>query len=312
MSRAALDSFLQSLRRFEPREDGYDASGLASFSDGERAMAEDALIERAANGDARALVTIGRLGLTRALDVVHAQSQSRWGWVRFAAHRALLRLVGDAAAPALVADAATGSPTARFGAMVELATSKGPGAEQALLDGLQDPDVLVRSRALESLIERYGLRGYALDEYGQTALETPLMTIDCMLSSDVVPLWIQGAHEARAIFEALAAGASPDALGLRYVRGGPRGFRDDVREAFFDDDVRFDTRPIAAVSGHDRLWAETFLAMQLARRSVRAARALADLGARWTVPALEASARGLPAGDPFGAAVAAALETLRA
>ncbi|MHC5826026.1 MAG: hypothetical protein ACYT04_61790, partial [Nostoc sp.] len=114
------------------------------------------------------------------------------------------------------------------------------------------------------------------------------------------------------IFTAISSGTNPDDLGLRYVQTGPDGFRTQMRDAFFDEEQPFNPSLIAAVGGHDRNWAEAFLALQIdpTIRSIRAVKALASLGARWILPALDTSATGLPKDDPYAVAVAEAVETL--
>ena len=310
MSQIALTDFLNSLTSFEPREDGYDLSLWSSFSPEERTSAEDALMKAASGGDPRALVTLGRLNVKRSIEIVREQTQSQSEWVRFAAHRALLKLEGSSSG--MVESAIASNFYTRFGAVMELAEVVGENAEKALLNALDDSDPLVRSRALESLIERHGLISLTRNESGKTLLETPLKTLDTLLMSDIAPLWQQAAWEARHIFTAIANGKSADDLGLRYVQTGPDNFRKQVRDAFFDEEQPFDPSFIAAIAGHDRHWAEAFLALQLDPniRNIRAVTTLASLGARWVLPALETSVAGLPTDDPYAVAVAVAIETL--
>lgn len=310
MSQIALKDFLNSLTRFDPREDGYDLSLWSSLSPDERTCAEDALIKAASGGDPRALVTLGNLNVKRSIEIVREQTQSQSEWVRFAAHRSLLKLEGSSSG--MVSNANAGNFYTRFGAVMDLAQVGGEEVEKALHNALDDSDPLVRSRALESLIERHGLISLTRNAEGKTLLETPLKTLDTLLMSDIAPLWQQAAWQARYIFTAIANGTSVDDLGLRYVKTGPDNFRAHVRDAFFDEEQPFDPSFIEAVEGHDRRWAEAFLALQLDTniRNIRAVKALASLKARWVLPALEVSVAGLPADDPYAIAVGVAVETL--
>jgi len=310
MSQFTLSKFFDSLTHFEIFEDSYDISLWSSLSLDEQIQAEDALIRASAQGDARALVTLGYLGVERAAETVQAQTQNSSPWVRFAAHRALSRLRGNS--EGLTEDVISGDFTIRFAAVMELATTEGEGAEKILIQSLEDPDGLVRSQALDSLIERYELIPMTQDQSGHTILESPLKTLNMRLMADLDPLWQQAAWDAKEIFRKLATGINPNDLGLIYIQTAPDNFRAKVRDAFFDEDQPFDTSSIATVRGCDRRWVETFLALQLdiTIRSIRAVEALASLNAKWVLPSLKVSAIGLPDAHPYSTAVQKATQIL--
>jgi hypothetical protein len=312
MSRDTLNQLLAILNDYDPQQDSYDLALWPEMSPSERTQAEDALIAAATDGDPRALVTIGHLRLERALPVVRTQAQNPHPWVRFAAHRAIRGLVGEV--DGLVEDGASDSWMIRLGAIRELVQVAGQMAESAIRNALDDADALVRSSALDGLIERHGLIELTCDSAGKSALESPLKTLDTLLASEVAPLWQQAAGEAYRIFSALAGGSSPDELGLRYKQSAPDGFRGSVTDAFFNMTHPFDVGPIAAQDGHDRHWAEAFLALQLKfapeERARRAVSALAQLNARWVMPALATSAHGYGSDDPYALAVAQAIQAL--
>ena len=190
----------------------------------------------------------------------------------------------------------------------------GEAALNALLRGLEDPDALVRGRAMDSLAVRFEVDDLRRDVHGSVLVESPLKTLEALLLSELAPVWQHAAWQARTTFQALAAGVSPEALCLRYVPTAPAGFRERVASAFFHDEQPFDVAPIKATYGADRRWAESFLVLQLdpAVRSARAVGAIADLAADWLRPALEASAAGLTEGDGYVHAVDAALTRLAA
>lgn len=305
-----LGAFLAGLTAYEPRQDSYDLGGWAQWSETEQGEAIAALQAAALAGDARALVALGQLGDRPSLGVVRSQTAHPSPWVRFSAQRALVAL-GES--PAELAETlASGSSFLRFGAVMALAEAEGPEATAGLLGAVADPDGLVRSQALDGLIEQYNLIPLTQNQEGRTLLESPLKTLNLQLMADLAPLWQRAAWEVQHLFEAIAAGADPETLGLRYVQTGPDDFRPQVRTALFDEDRPFDVALIRAVTGHDRAWAETFLALQLAPhlRNIRAVHALADLNAQWLMPTLAASTVDLPEDDPYAIAVQAALKQL--
>jgi len=312
MSKDTLNRFLAILNEYDPQQDSYDLALWPEMSPSERTEAEDALIAAAADGNPRALVTIGHLRLERALPAVRTQAQNPHPWVRFAAHRAIRGLVGEV--DGLIEDGASDSWMIRIGTIRELVHVTGEMAESVILNALDDADALVRSAALDGLIERHGLIELTYNSAGRSALESPLRTLNTLLTSDVPPLWQQAAGEAHRIFSALAGGSSPDELGLRYKQSAPDGFRRSVSDAFFDMAQPFDVGPIAAQDGHDRHWAEAFLALQLKfapeERARRAANALGQLNASWVMPALAASAQGYAPDDPYALVAAEAIQAL--
>ncbi|MEA5420032.1 hypothetical protein VB712_12445 [Spirulina sp. CCNP1310] len=306
-----LAEFLAGLGSYEPRQDSYDLVGWSEWSAAEQEEALQALRAAALGGDARALVTLGQLGDRPSLDVVRSQTTHPSPWVRFSAQRALVAL-GES--PAELADVlASGSSLLRFGAVMALAEAEGPEATAGLLGAVLDPDSLVRSQALDGLIERYHLIPFTQNATGQTLLESPLKTLNLQLMADLAPLWQRAAWEVQRLFEAIASGADPEALGLRYQQTGPDDFRAQVRTTLFEEDCPFDVALISPVTGHDRTWAETFLALQLAPhlRNIRAVQALADLNTQWLIPTLAASAVDLPKDDPYAIAVQTALQQLK-
>jgi hypothetical protein len=311
MSKILLDTFLAAIETIEPFEDRYDLSAWQEFSTEEKQIAIEALVKAADAGNARALMTLGVLGDKRYIETVRNQTHNKDEWVRSSANRALLKLEGSP--DGLISDISQGSMMSRFAAVMDLSSAPGEHVDNALMDALGDPDPLVRSMTMDSLVERFGLLALTKNESGDTILEAPLKMINSLLLADLDPLWKRGTREARQVFSALRAGTSAESLGLKYVQNGPDGFRAIVRDAFFDDEKPFDTGLIQEVSGHNRRWAEIFLALQLEpdRRSERAVKALVELEADWVVPALEASCAGLDETDPYFVAVQDALQHFR-
>ena len=131
-----LDLFLKSLSIAEPREDAYDISFFSSFNATEKKIAEDAIIQLASNGDARALVTIGKLKLDRAEKILIEQAKNSNEWVRFSANRALLEL--DKSYKGILEDTKASSSNTRFGAISEISKHKIKGTNEVLIKALDD------------------------------------------------------------------------------------------------------------------------------------------------------------------------------
>jgi hypothetical protein len=308
-----LARFIATLDELDPNSDSYDVEHVKRLGATERQAAEDALLERVRlRDDPRAMVTLGRLGVGRAASTLTQKAQHPNAWVRFSAHRALAALGVAEGTHGLAVDASRGSSVERFGAVMELATVAGDEAFAVLLLGLDDADALVRGRAMQSLIERFGLTGLTRDAVGKVLLESPLKTLETLVMCEVRPIHQMAGWQAALLFRRVEAGEDPKAAGLEYVRTQADGFRSRVADSFFDDEAPFDVGLVAAASGHDRAWAEAFLALQLEpdARSVRAVDAIAALGATWLVPGLKASAEGLADGHVYKVAVDQAVSVL--
>ena len=324
MSQATLDTFLRSLdaqdgagraaRGAEPvSPDGYDTSLFRTFNGLERSRAEDALIARGGAGDGRALVTLGRLKVVRALDAARAQTDAADPWLRLCAHRALARLGGEAEAGGLIALAAAGDAAARRAALEDLAAVEGEGALRALYHALDDVDADVRRQAFRAALARYGEDELARAAAGGAEPLAPAAVTAALLGAALEPLWRLGAWEARNTIAGLSLGRRVDALALRYRPSAPPGFRAAVEaELAALSERSFDAALVAGERGHDRRWAEVALALALAPgpAGARAAIALGALGARWALAAIEAAAWGLAPDDPLVAAAWAVFEAL--
>lgn len=307
MSQELLSKFLSDLKRVEPFQDRFDLSYWKNLSFNETTIATNALLEEAELGNPRALMTLGDLGDKRFIETIKKQTQSQYEWVRICANRALLKL-GDLTEGLLVG-ISEGTVISRSASVMDLSIVLGEKIEVAILDTLEDPNPYVRSIAMDALIKRFDLMPFTKNQVGETLLESPLKTINTLLLADLAPLWKKGAWEARQIFNSLREGASAVELNLRYIKNGPDNFRELVRDSFFNEEKPFDTDLILNVKGHDRYWAETFLALQLQTeiRNPRAVEAFKELKVDWVIPVLKASCEELPKNHPYYLAVQAAL-----
>jgi hypothetical protein len=308
---STLAEFLDAMQRPAVGEDTYDLELVSDLSAHERRMAEDLLMVASQHGDSRALVTLGRLGTFRALPTIRAQVHHPTPWVRLSARRALVMIEGAPEVDAFVREALSqGTRLAKFAAVLDLARVRGSDAFGTLLGALDDNDDLVRGRALESLVMRFGLEGLTRDPHGESLLETPLATLESLLMSGLEPLWRKAAWVARSIFSELAIGKQPDDLDIVYRRTAPPGYRGVVVAAFEDEATPFDAWLIRREGGHDRRWAEAYLALQLERRSLRAVEVIRELELRSLRPTLEAAAARVDAAHPFAVAARAAAQAL--
>ena len=280
-----LDLFLKSLSIAEPREDAYDISFFSSFNATEKKIAEDAIIQLASNGDARALVTIGKLKLDRAEKILIEQAKNSNEWVRFSANRALLEL--DKSYKGILEDTKASSSNTRFGAISEISKHKIKETNEVLIKALDDEDSLVRFEAYDGLLQYFDLLKYT-KKNGNTLLESPLKTLGVLVVCDIKSLRFKAVIDAKEIFKKISEGNTPDSLDLVYKSSGIPNFRIQIRDSFYDYKKPFSTALIQRARGHDRRWAEVFLALQLNSMTdfKRSLEALVNLNAFWIVETL--------------------------
>ena len=85
----------------------------------------------------------------------------------------------------------------------------------------------------------------------------------------------------------LEAGVSPVTLAITYQPDPAPAVSDAIVQAIVDPDAAYPVEEIAKLHGVARQWAEAGLALRIENGDERVPEALARLGARWTVPALE-------------------------
>jgi hypothetical protein len=282
-----LDLFLKSLSIAEPREDAYDISFFSSFNESDKKIAEDAIMQLASNGDPKALVTIGKLRLNRAEKILIEQAKNSNEWVRFSANRALLEL--DKSHKGILEDTMASSSVTRFGAISEISRHNIKETNEVLLKALDDEDSLVRFEAYDGLLEYFDLVKYTTDENGSTQLESPLKTLGVLIVCDIKSLRFKAVIDAKEVFKKISEGNSPESLDLIYKSSGIPNFRIQIRDSFYNDTIPFSTDLIQQAEGHDRHWAEVFIALQLNSRNhfKRSLEALVNLNAFWILDTLK-------------------------
>jgi HEAT repeat protein len=282
-----LELFLKNLSIAEPREDAYDISSFSSFNASEKIIAEDAIMQLASNGDAKALVTIGKLKLDRAEKILIEQAKNSNEWVRFSANRALLEL--NKSHKGILEDTMAPSSMTRFGAISEISRHKIKETNQVLIKALDDEDSLVRFEAYDGLLEYFDLVKYTTDENGNTQLESPLKTLGVLLVCDIKSLRFKAVIDAKEIFKKISEGNTPESLDLIYKSSGIPNFRIQIRDSFYNYTTPFSTDLIQQAQGHDRYWAEVFIALQLNSRNdfKRSLEALVNLNVFWIAETLK-------------------------
>jgi hypothetical protein len=307
MSQKLLNDLLVAIEETLPFEERFDISFWDELTFDEKNIATNALVNAAKLGNTCAIMTLGDLGDKRFLEVIRAQSLSPDEWVRLTANRALLKLIGST--DGLLNSIKEGTMLSRFASVMDLSKISGEKVETAILAALEDKNPYVRTLAFESLMERFDLLSLTKNKEGLTLLQSPLMVLKTLLFADLGPLWEKGASEAKQVFTFLNNGIRPDQLNLKYIQDGPENFVEIVRDSFFNKEEPFDTTLIKKTKGHDRLWAETFLCLQLhiEIRNPRAVEALKELQVSWAIPVLIASCEALSNNDPYYLAVQAAL-----
>ena len=308
----ALARFLTALDAPDPHDESHDISELAAVSSDERARAVEALLARVRlHGDSRAVMALARLGAREAAPLLRGLARAE-DPLATVARRALVRLgVEDAAAVAgLVADSAHGSFGERFAALTALSGVAGDAALKALLDALDDPDGLVRYQAFDAVLDRLGLTPLVRTSDGSRPnFAAPLKVMGLLLAEASPSLRALGLVRLRPALAGILAGVSPAALGLVHIGDPEDRVGRAVGRALRTPQATFPVAEVKAASPHDRESAEAFWAIALQRSDPRAADALGEVGAAWTLPMLhEARARG---GDAtFMAAVERAIGRL--
>jgi hypothetical protein len=299
MSQKLLNDLLVAIEETLPFEERFDISFWDELTFDEKNIATNALVNAAKLGNTCAIMTLGDLGDKRFLEVIRAQSLSPDEWVRLTANRALLKLIGST--DGLLNSIKEGTMLSRFASVMDLSKISGEKVETAILAALEDKNPYVRTLAFESLMERFDLLSLTKNKEGLTLLQSPLMVLKTLLFADLGPLWEKGASEAKQVFTFLNNGIRPDQLNLKYIQDGPENFVEIVRDSFFNKEEPFDTTLIKKTKGHDRLWAETFLCLQLhiEIRNPRAVEALKELQVSWAIPVLIASCEALSNNDPY-------------
>lgn len=281
MHSLAYLTFLDSLNgHLDPHAWTYDAPSFRVLEGPELQEATQALIARVAAHEPRAMLSAAAFGLTEAIPVLEQARQDARPFVRSCAHMALSRLRDDEQDLDLLAgDLSSPDAMVRVNAAFSLARLKRPDAAIALLGVLADSDSIVRSHAIDGIVDALELRSLMGER--QAPLRVRFVRIYCYLKTVYQP----EAEALRALFQSLMQGGDPVAMGLQYDGGGDPALISRFVKRLGKPE--YDLEAIQAMSGHDREWAETISLVALERKDPGAPDAVVALG----LPQAEAALR---------------------
>jgi hypothetical protein len=273
-------------------EETYDLALASGLSGADRSTFVTKLIETARVGDTHAILTLGHLHASEALPMLQAAARSKDPWAP-TARRALVLLGHGAEVVQEIANDAVHAPAKmeRVAAVMDLPKIGGAIAISALEQALADEDDAVRMLAWDGLVEAFDLGRHLQDPEGKRGLSTHLELLQVLLSSDLPAFVRMGVDEMRELTKRLGSGATPQSLGIAWTPSSAPDVFARLRLALFDRDVEFPVDEIARLTGVERRWAETMIALRLQDQDPRVPEALARLAAAWTTPMLEEVAR---------------------
>ncbi len=287
----SLDQLLRQLSdpsELSWKDETYDLALASGLAGADRATFIAKLVEHAQRGDARAILTLGHLQATEALPLLQVAAKSQDPWAG-AARRALVLLGKGAGVLSEIVNDAVHSPTkmGRIAAVMDLPKIGGATALGTLQDALVDDDSDVRTIAWDALVEALGLTKRIQNPEGVRQLTTEVEVMRVLLASELPALVKLGASGMREVARRLAAGATPQQLGIAWRPKQAEDVFDSLRAAMFDPDKAFPIDKVATLKGPARQLAETMIVRRLEEWDARVPDALVKLDAAWTAPALE-------------------------
>lgn len=288
---SALEQLMQQLA--DPsgiawNEETYDLLLARSLDIADRGTYLAKLIENAGQGDTHAILTLGHLQCTEALAVLRVDAASSAPWAATSRRALVLLGHGEEVIDAIVEDALHGKARmGRVAAVMDLPKIGGPKAITALGQALDDPDSSVRMIAWNGLVAALDLERGMRSPDGKLEKGSRLELLKDYLASDVKAFARIGADEVRAILAKLAAGASPQSLGVTYMTDPAPDVSNGIIDAIVDADVPYPVDAMLPLTGLARTWAESALALRIESEDARVPEALVRLSATWTVPVMQ-------------------------
>jgi hypothetical protein len=275
-------------------DETYDVALARGLEGDERATYIAALTKNSLEGDTHAILTLGHLRAAEALPMLRAAGKSADPWAGTARRALVLYGYGAEVVEEIIQDALhSPEKMARVAAVMDLAIVGGPRAIAGLEQALGDADSTVRMLAWDGVVAVFGLAHSMRGPEGLLQKSSVPEFLQDHLACDLTSLIKIGVDGMRAIVKKLELGASPEELGLGWMENPDPEVWDRMTAARFDPESAYPSARIKKLTGAWRRWAEACLAMRLdqATPDPRAADALAELHAGWTIPVLEEVAR---------------------
>lgn len=270
------------------KDETYDVHEARALSAADRAFYVAKLIEHAQRGDALAILTLGHLQATEALPTLEAAAKSSEVWAPTARRALVLLGKGASVIQQIAYDAVhASSKMQRIAAMLDLKKLGGPVAIAALEQALLDEDNIARGVAWDALVAALGLTKRIQDPEGAAQITTEIEVLQILLTSEIPAIVKIGATRMQALSRRLAAGETPDQLGIAWRPRTDDDVFENIRESMFDSDVPYKTDEISTLAGARRFLAESMILLRLQHDDERVPDTLVKLGATWTVPVLE-------------------------
>jgi hypothetical protein len=170
----------------------------------------------------------------------------------------------------------------------------------------------LRFQAWDGLMAAFGLESLVRAPVGQRGKGSTMVLLKDFLASDCKAFVRMGAEEIRAIIDKLAAGATPESLGIVWQPNPRPEVTERMLEAIRDPRRAFSVEEIATLSGQARRRAEVSLALGVEQGDERVLDALVRLDAVWTLPILEELVRSQSLSVEFRKKLADAIRELGA
>lgn len=291
---SSLDLLLQQIddpSELSWKEETYDLALARDVKGNDRNALLARLIDAARADDQRAVLTLGYIGAVETLPALMALAKGVYPMAGTARRAVVLLGHGDEVVDLIAQDAiGSGNKMERVAAVMDLAKVGGDVALDALEQALDDAEYEIRELAWDGLVKLLNIDLRGPD--GTPGLMTFVELVSVWNGSDIAALRQLGSKGMRDIVANLRAGAIP--LGIQYVANpAPETFQ-AIRMALFDADATYPIEAIKELSGSPRQWAETIILLRLQDKDPRVADAMKQLGAEWTVPALEEVAESTP------------------
>jgi len=285
--------------------DGFpNIDALFLMDDDERVAAEDILMARLADDDARAARALAGIRCVRAVPaLVERAAWSSSATMRDVAFWAAAELSVDRRLTALLDRLRDGDVDARLQAVLDLGERYDPEGRAALeIAVFTDPEPVVRGAALDTLFARLDL---LLDA---EPFHSMLDLVRRRVLSPLPSVRLEAETELRELLDQWTAGQPRRRLGLAWRADSREGPLVDFLRGVYGESP-FDYGRLTGLTGRDRKWVEDVLLSEL-HHAPDAVRAVALLGVRRAVQPLRellAVTENVPAAD-----IEAALRRLEA